>query len=148
MAEGLGKWLRAAGYDTAVSTPEAKDEELLKITLQENRILLTCDHHFLQMQMPKENLLFLKGNSIEEWVHEINLVLKLDWLYRPFYRCLICNTIFTKADPKTIETQAPPVVLARSPHFWYCPCCKKLFWEGSHTDRMLVQLQSWQTEKF
>lgn len=39
MLQGLGRWLRTAGYDTAI----AADEALLSLAADQRRILLTCD---------------------------------------------------------------------------------------------------------
>lgn len=137
MVEGLGRWLRIAGYDTAIIEGSECDEMIHKRALQERRKLITCDHHFLKMEIPDGQLIFLTGNSMEEWVKQM----KVDWLYKPFSRCLICNTTLVEADPQIILEQAPP---NPHPHYKYCAVCKKLFWEGSHTETMRKQLAVWQ----
>jgi uncharacterized protein with PIN domain len=45
----LGKWLRAAGYDTKIATPHQTDQMILEEALGEKRYLVTRDSHFLQM---------------------------------------------------------------------------------------------------
>ena len=39
----LAKWLRMLGYDT-VYLPDADDDELVRIAVREDRMLLTRDH--------------------------------------------------------------------------------------------------------
>ena len=114
MAAGLGKWLRIAGYDTAIIEDSESDE-------------MICQ------------LIFLKGNSLEEWIAELDV----DWLHRPFSRCLTCNATLIEAEPGIVREQAPPAVQANHIHYKYCTACQKIFWEGSHTEAMRKQLESW-----
>jgi len=145
MLSGLGKWLRTAGYDTIIVENNLEDRKILELALQENRILLTRDRHFLEMQAPEKTVLFITGNSIQECVGELNREFKFNWLYAPFSRCLICNTLLVKSDDPRILNQAPEDVRAASHDFWYCKQCNKVYWLGSHTDHMLEQLRTWQT---
>jgi uncharacterized protein with PIN domain len=144
MLAGLGRWLRTAGHDTAIIEDSLDDQEILKKTIHENRLLLTRDRHFLQMHGEKNNILYLKGNSVEECIHELNQKIELDWLYAPFSRCLLCNSSLVKEeDPKILE-EVPSDVRTSSHDIWSCTSCKKVYWLGSHTDAMLKQLQAWQ----
>jgi uncharacterized protein len=43
MLTGIGRWLRAAGYDTAIAASGASDDDLLAQARAEGRVLLTCD---------------------------------------------------------------------------------------------------------
>lgn len=142
MLAGLGRWLRTAGYDTEIAEPGAPDKAILDRAIEKNRILLTRDAHFTHMKAPEGTVVFLKSNSLEENIEELSRKIKINWVYRPFTRCLQCNTPFTEPDEGVIVIQVPPDV--RSQQLWYCTTCQKVFWEGSHTDRMREQLQSWQ----
>ncbi len=144
MLEGLGKWLRTAGYDTLIASANMQDQEIFARAVAEGRLLLTRDRQFLEMENPQKNVIFLHGNSIEECVKELNGKLKINWLFQPFSRCLVCNTSFTQPTEQTILEQAPPDVRTSTTSFRYCPHCKKVFWEGSHTAHMLQKLQHWQ----
>lgn len=139
MAAGLGKWLRIAGYDTAIIEDSESDEMICQRALQEGRVLITCDHHFLKLEISARQLIFLKGNSLEEWIAELDV----DWLHRPFSRCLTCNATLIEAEPGIVREQAPPAVQANHIHYKYCTACQKIFWEGSHTEAMRKQLESW-----
>jgi uncharacterized protein with PIN domain len=143
MLTGLGRWLRIAGYDTLIIETIMNDQEILHLALQENRLLLTRDRHFLNMGS-QDSVIYLNSNTMEECVAELTKKLKINWLFSQFSRCIVCNTPFIEADPQLILEQAPPDVQNSSTKFWYCPNCQKLFWEGSHTERMYKQLQKWQ----
>ena len=43
MLKGIGRWLRAAGYDVAIVDDGVHDDDLLARACAENRLLLTCD---------------------------------------------------------------------------------------------------------
>ncbi len=144
MLAELGRWLRAAGYDTEIAEPKAADREILERALRDKRLLLTRDRHFTEMKAPEGTIIFLKSNSLDECALELGKKLKLDWLYLPFSRCLICNSLLTNPDERTIAEQVPPDICSSSQQFRYCHSCNKVYWEGSHTDRMLQQLQRWQ----
>lgn len=143
MLKDLAKWLRTAGYDTEISGPKESDQEILDRALKEDRFLLTCDKGFLEMGTKKSSVIFLSGKALQEYVEELNQKLKINWLFQPFSRCLLCNSLLVKPDANTISTLAPPDVLTHSQQFWYCQHCHKLFWEGSHTEHMLEQLRLW-----
>lgn len=142
MLLGLGKWLRAAGYDTFLIENSMPDEDVLKIAIDEERILLTRDHHFLHTQPSYDKIIVLNGNSETDSIKELNRRLSVNWLLAPFSRCLICNTQFVEASEQQKE-QAPADVKLRKTRFVYCPHCQKVFWEGTHTQHMQEQLEAW-----
>jgi uncharacterized protein len=45
MLHGLGRWLRAAGYDTVIAKGGIPDRKLARRRAGEDRILLTKDRH-------------------------------------------------------------------------------------------------------
>jgi hypothetical protein len=49
MLHGLGRWLRAAGYDTVIATRGLSDRELAARCAEERRVLLTKDRHLAAM---------------------------------------------------------------------------------------------------
>lgn len=141
----IGKWLRAAGYDTALAEESQSDREILAVALKENRLLLTRDRHFLEMEEGADLVIFLVGNEIEECIQELNRKINIDWTYKPFSRCLICNTVLEQPGPEVNKDELPADVISEAKELWFCPTCKKLYWEGSHTHHMLSQLKQWQT---
>lgn len=144
MLAGLGKWLRAAGYDTRIINDRTDDQSILELALKENRLLLTRDHHFITLKPENHKVVFLKGNSIKTCIAELNEKLSINWLLHPFSRCLVCNSPFEEPDKELICKLVPADVRISSNAFSYCPHCKKIYWEGSHTKRMLKQLRKWQ----
>lgn len=147
MLIGLGKWLRAAGYDTVFIEKSEKDRDILNLAVREGRILLTRDKHFTRMEAPQGVIVYLLANSIEACVKELSYKVKIDWFLRPFSRCLFCNTLLLDKFDKGFLRQVPERVMRECNKFTYCPQCHKIYWEGSHTKNMLKQLKVWQDFK-
>lgn len=142
MLARLGRWLRAAGYDTLIVTPKMADSDILDEAIREDRILLTRDQHFISMPNASNRVIYLKGNTLQESVEELTPKLHIQWTYHPFSRCLICNTLLARALEPKLEN-IPPDILKLQTQVSYCKTCDKLFWLGSHTRRMLDQLSAW-----
>lgn len=141
MLARLGRWLRAAGYDTIIIEKSCDDRIILEQALREERLLLTRDRHFLEMS--KSFVIWLKGNLLAECVQELSQKLPINWLYKPFSRCLVCNRELIPADDKALNLVSDDI--RSEPHtFWFCEHCQKVYWDGSHTKRMLRQMQKWQ----
>lgn len=143
----LGKWLRVAGYDTLTVQNSMPDRAILDIAIKQQRILITRDKHFTSMQAPEPAVIFLKSNSPQDCIRELNLQLTIQWLYKPFSRCLCCNTLLVECKDKALLKLAPAKVRLRETHFWYCARCHKVYWHGTHTKRMMEQLQQWEKLK-
>lgn len=140
----LGRWLRAAGYNTAIILDNSSDQEILNLALKEHRILLTRDRHFLAMTKATPLLIFFKSNSLHQCIQELNEKTQLNWLYHPFSRCLICNTPLINEIPEKAFQDIPDDILEQGQPYWFCPHCQRVYWDGTHVKRMLSQLQAWQ----
>lgn len=136
----VGKWLRAAGYDTLTAHSLMKDREIYQLAVKEKRILLTRDKDFKQIDPANKVVVYLKDFSLESNVKQLRKELGVNWQYKPFSRCLICNTPLNNIeDPGAV----PEYVKNHFNSFWTCPTCVKVFWLGSHTKNMLEQLKKW-----
>ena len=143
MLTALGKWLRIAGYDTAILEPGTADSEILQLAIEENRLLITRDHHFLKMKDAEDVVVFLVANSLDDCAAELRQRLNLNWIYHPFTRCVQCNSLLVESDNQDLWERVPSDVSHFS-KIWHCPQCNKIYWQGSHTDKMIIQLESWQ----
>lgn len=129
----LARWLRILGYDTAY-TPELNDTELLRISQDETRILITRDRD-LHRRAIMNNLKthFLENTSLSEWLlsleNKYNLKFDLEAV-EP--RCSICNQPLDKAIEKTMLKGVPIGVRKTMTEFWHCQTCGKIYWEGTH----------------
>jgi len=147
MLQRLGRWLRAAGYDTAIASPGADDRELVQQANHEDRLLITRDRHLAKFRNGRGQVVLLEQNSLTGTVAELSERCSLDWSLKPFSRCLECNTVLIPATASQ-RLQLPEGALNVSDTVLYCPRCKKLYWDGSHARRMRHTLQNFTHAKW
>lgn len=143
MLQRLGRWMRAAGYDTRIAVDATPDYYLLRQAIDEGRLLLTCDRKILEHRRAAGHVILLECNSLEDCIQELTYHLHINWQYKPFTRCLVCNSPLLDATPEQ-RKDAPVSVQDRELPALYCPTCQQVFWDGSHAKRMRHQLATWQ----
>lgn len=146
MLQRLGSWLRAAGYDTLIETDGRHDYALLKQALAEHRYLITRDRKLAEYRRAPGTVILLECENLEDCIDALGRQLDIDWLHRPFQRCLVCNTELQSADPAALDT-IPHHSRKHIDAAFYCPSCKKVYWEGGHVDRMRHRLEAWQASR-
>ena len=143
MLNGVGRCLRAAGYDVAIAEEGAHDDDLLARARAEHRLLLTCDRALAQRAGPEAAVMVLGTERLDDAARELSGRLGVDWLRAPFTRCLLDNAPLVPADeqdfakiPATAHQGDGPLVR--------CPACSRVYWPGSHVRRMQAKLAGWQ----
>ncbi len=136
----LAKWLRILGFDTFYANSTMDDSEILRITKNEKRILITRDKA-LSSTAKRENLqtIEIKSTDIDE---QLKLVLKNIKLDENNFlsRCLLCNTLVEEIDKNKIKNKVPEKVFKNNEKFWYCPECNRIYWKGSHYLNMIKKI--------
>lgn len=140
---GLGRLaslLRMLGFDT-VWRNDFADDVLARRSRDEQRILLTRDLGVLKRSevvhgyFPRETD---PSRQLPEVARRYGLVPRM----RPFTRCLACNTPLASASPDDVRGRVPERVLATFSSFQHCPGCQRVFWAGSHHERMRAFIDS------
>lgn len=142
MLKGLGRWLRAAGYDTLIAEPGRPDKELINTAIETNRIFVTRDRTLMEIRHASDVTQLLQSNELEDCIQELTQSLNLNWSYAPFTRCLLCNTSLIPADDEQ-RKKAPSDVDEYSEKVLYCSKCDKVYWEGGHVKRMTEKLKTY-----
>lgn len=141
MVGRLGRWLRAAGYDTAMPAPGAADRDVVTLAVAENRVILTCDAALAEHRRAAGRVFSLSGDRLEGWVGQITPAFHIDWLARPFSRCLVCNG---ELGPHPAgRAVLPPGARDAAGPVMHCPRCDKPYWLGRHARRMRERLSRW-----
>ena len=141
MLAGLGRWLRIAGYDTAIAARGCRDRDLVEQAHAEQRILLTRDRRLVEIRRANEWTIVLQNDDIDACARELAQRLSLDWSLDPLSRCTLCNTPLDLADPRLLAS-LPPRIRAIGTAVRVCPHCGHLYWEGSHVRRIRRRLES------
>jgi len=134
----LARWLRAMGYDTLYLGP-AEDRQLLQLSLAEDRILITRDGKLARLAGPCGCL--IRADRVDRQLMEAVEKLALAppetlWLSR----CLECNAVLEPRPKERLSGLIPDYIFATQTEFMGCSRCGKIYWSGSHTDRMLARL--------
>jgi uncharacterized protein with PIN domain len=141
MLKGLVKWLRAAGYDTADDADGVADEALLARAIAEDRLLVTLDRALAESDT-SGRVLLLDCNDNPECAAELSHRLGVNWLYKPFSRCIVCNSPLQKASPEQ-RNRVPQDIQKKGGEILYCPRCDRIYWDGGHVARMRHHLRLW-----
>ena len=145
MLRGLGRWLRAAGYDTVIAEGGIPDRALAKRCAEEDRVLLTKDRQLAATASGIAPVVLLPGNGIDEAARALRIALDIDWQYAPFTRCIVDNRLL-EAAPPYLETRVPERSRSAAGPLRVCPECRRLYWRGGHVRRMQQRLAAWQQE--
>src|SRR4029077_17249108 len=92
MLARLGRWLRAAGYDTAIAEGGMPDAALIARCLAEERILLTHDLKLVAWAGVRVQVFRLAESAIAAQARALRTALGIDLHHAPFTRCLVDNT--------------------------------------------------------
>ena len=109
MLAGLGRWLRIAGYDTAIAERGRRDRDLVEQAHAEERILLTCDRRLVEIRHANDRTIVLESGGIDACAIELARQLALDWTLDPLSRCTLCNTRLELADHRLLDTLPPRI---------------------------------------
>lgn len=142
MLQRVGRWLRAAGYDTRIANPGTSDRELLQLALEEGRWLITRDRKLTEHRHAVDAVMLLRGNTVDQCIRELRSRLAIDLDYQPFSRCLRCNSPLEPARAEHLH-EMPIRARALSASARHCPHCQQLYWAGSHVRRMRERLRTW-----
>jgi uncharacterized protein with PIN domain len=130
----LGSYLRLLGFDVTYDNV-ASDPELIRISTEGKRILLTRDRGLLKHSALTHGYWVRETNSrrqAAEVVKRFDLFGRL----RPFTRCLACNELLRAASKEDVRGRIPERILEWCDEFQECDRCGRVYWQGSHYRRM------------
>lgn len=138
----LAKWLRIYGFDTFYANSEIDDDELLRISKKENRILITRDKN-LAIRAKRKNIktLEITSTDIDKQI-KTTLEDKKVNIAKILSRCIICNTIVNQIKKENVKGKVPKRIFDSTNKFWFCPKCNKIYWKGSHYDNMIEKIKN------
>ena len=131
---GLARLLRMLGFDTLFRT-DLDDSEIRAISSSEGRVVLTRDRELLKCRTITHGC-FVHALRPREQLREVVERLQLASSAKPFTLCLHCNVPLMRIDKEAIRERLPPNVEATFQDFMWCVGCDRVYWEGSHWQRM------------
>lgn len=131
----LATYLRMLGFDVLYRN-DFQDEDLVRIASQERRILLSRDRRLLM----RKAVLYgccLRSLEPEAQVVEVLRRFALFEKIAPFRRCLRCNHPLQPVTKQAVLSRLEPLTRLYYDEFHLCPACDRIYWKGSHYERML-----------
>ena len=130
----LAAYLRMMGFD-ALYRNDASDEDLARTASEEERILLTRDRGLLKRSAVTRGY-FVREIRPRPQLAEVLERFELARLAAPFTRCLSCNGPLERTAKEAVEERLPAGVRERYSEFLECPLCRRVYWRGTHYERM------------
>lgn len=128
----LAKWLRILGYDTQYD-PDLDDHQLARLSRAENRVLLTRDRELARRRGLR--VLLITSERLDDQIVQVLKELDLE-PRRSFSRCPVCNALLSALDREMARSRVPAYVAETQTLFKSCPKCQRVYWRGTHWQRM------------
>ncbi|MBW3623968.1 MAG: Mut7-C ubiquitin/RNAse domain-containing protein [Armatimonadetes bacterium] len=130
----LAEYLRLLGFDARYRN-DFHDETLARISHDEARILLTKDRGLLK-RGPVVHAYYVRNSDPKRQVVEVLRRFALFDSLAPFRRCLHCNGALERVEKEAVLDRLEPKTRLYYDAFSRCPECDRLYWKGSHHERM------------
>jgi uncharacterized protein len=130
----LARHLRMAGFDT-LWTNDWDDDAIVQIAAVQARTILTRDKGMLRRREVERGY-FVRATESEAQLGEVIRALQLEPLLAPFTRCRECNVPLEEVAKDAVLDRIPDKVRGFYDRFKRCPGCDRVYWEGTHFERM------------
>jgi uncharacterized protein with PIN domain len=138
----LAKWLRVLGYDTEYDN-SIEDDAVVQRCVNEDRIALTSDSRLVQRRLLRDRHVLVSSHKLSE-----QLIQVVAGLENPpdselrLTRCLECNSLIKEVSKSEVRALVPSYVFETQEEFRRCPDCKRVYWRGTHRERMIEKVLS------
>jgi hypothetical protein len=135
----LAKWLRALGYD--VLYMRKLEEQAALRFIESGRIILTRNTR-LKGRLPKDKAILIEYDRAEGQLAQLARIgtIKFD-LNTAFRRCMRCNSSLKPVSRLEVADLVPDHVYHCYSFFHSCPACGRIYWPGTHHERMKELLE-------
>jgi uncharacterized protein len=135
---GLARFLRMMGFDT-VHDQALADAEIRRIAHEQGRVVLTRDRELLKCREIERGC-YVRALKPESQLREVATRYRLAERARPFTLCLHCNRRLAPISKDAVAARVPAGVLALHTSFTHCAGCDRVYWPGTHYERMRAAL--------
>lgn len=136
----LAGLLRMAGVDAKTVEPESANSHTVQQAIAENRILLTRNRDILKHR----RLVFgrlIRSEDPDAQLLEVIGLYQLQGQLVPFSRCIACNGLLAEVEKEAVIDRLLPLTKKYYSRFNQCTICAKIYWRGSHYQRMVDKLE-------
>jgi len=130
----LARYLRMLGFDT-IWRRDWSDSQIIDQALEGGRIILTRDVGILKQKRVTHGY-WLRSVRPHQQLAEVVHALDLQGQARPFTRCMECNGPIRPIAREDLVGRIDPDIRRRFETFRECAACGRVYWQGSHWQRM------------
>jgi hypothetical protein len=88
--------------------------------------------------------ILIKSDKPELQMQQVINDLTLDCQFRPFAICLECNQPLLERSKQQVGGRVPPYVFQTQNQYVECPVCHRIYWRGTHWQRMTSKLKKFE----
>ena len=136
----LARYLRLCGFDTYYST-DSDDRDIINISLSDKRVILTRDKELLKNKKVTHGY-WIRSVYPDEQLKDVLLRFDLKKKTALFTRCMECNGLLEDVSKKEILNRLLPKTRQYYRKFKKCRQCNRIYWNGSHYQRMKGRIKS------
>jgi len=139
----LARWLRIAGFDT-IFINDLDDNRLVRLALSESRVLLTKDTQILKRRVAttgRLKVILIESEEVKAQLRQVVKTLNLGDRIKPFTLCLECNQPLVPREKEDVKELVPPYIFQTQTQYMQCPACHRVYWRGTHWQRMSRELE-------
>ncbi len=150
----LTRWLRLAGQDTKcvndLSLPsDEEDHFLLEKASEESRVLITRDIDLHRRALKKGiETVLIEDDDVPEQLAKISSSIDDEIVIEMGdSRCPVCNGELENVEPDSVKDDVSKKVLERNDRFWKCRNCGKIYWPGTHWEKIEKTIEKYEKIK-
>jgi uncharacterized protein with PIN domain len=135
----LALLLRMLGLDAEYS-PKFSDKDILSLCKKEKRIVLSKDTGLLECRQ----IIFgrhVRSVYPDDQLIEVIKFFGINGHFKFFTRCLRCNKKLVTTSKKDVLHRLEPKTKKYFDRFKICPQCRRIYWQGSHHEKMIIRLR-------
>jgi uncharacterized protein with PIN domain len=138
MLGSVARKLRIFGFDTLYLRHQ-DDDDVLKIGIAQNRIILTCDRELFRriVKAGVHGVLLQGSDDLDDLAHVLSKygISSISFMSLNS-RCSACNGLIIKERIIDVRRYLPSNIVKWHDEFFKCTNCNKIYWEGSHVMRI------------
>ncbi len=137
----LCRWMRFLGYDVEYADSSMEDDDIIMKCSSSGLILITMD---VDLSQRLGRSILLRSFDIDDQLLTILDAYPID-REKEMSRCPVCNGILSLRSGSA--GASVPAAIARNFHeIWECTGCGRIYWKGSHYDRITKKLSELRNE--
>jgi uncharacterized protein with PIN domain len=136
----LVRYTRLCGFDSLFEEG-LSDREIIQLANTGKRIILTRDRDLLKSKQVTRGY-WIRSEDPSDQIVEVIHRFDLKSSFKPFSRCIECNGLLEKVEKNKILDLLLPRTRDFYNDFMRCRGCGRIYWEGSHYERMKKFVES------